>query len=452
MAVTTEQMTREVALTLLGLDQNAKHDDTAITQAFKAKALTAHPDKGGTAEKYKQITAAKDFLLKKETSALSLDETSTSIDVFKLIANCVNGAFAKPATEKSLKLLLELKYIVGLINENPVSFAVPAVIARCSDYLQKAESQEKYILNNGFTLNGNNYTVYELAWLLSRVAAGKIQLQRDLKFKTKSTKLKKLLAKLINRIAKAEKLHAAIKTFHPDQMDKELVGCKLYSLNFITIVGLILQLCWLIAFAVLTIKFFLLFQLGTSLLISLFTSSTILLATSYLAPIIIIVLIIVSIRHLFFVKLCELYQKSQASETAALTDYLKKNFLLLASALLILILLLLPVIITIAIALIVLFLPDIKYYLSCFIGYLSILIDINFNKKELVEQFTAELYKRTEIDDVARIPVQEHSRVEDLTEIKPSLVCRVWDKIFSKKSKDESGEILDEMPGVRLVL
>lgn len=53
------------ACALLKLDEKDRLDQKKVNKAFRLRALAQHPDKGGREEEFKELNAAKDYLLEK---------------------------------------------------------------------------------------------------------------------------------------------------------------------------------------------------------------------------------------------------------------------------------------------------------------------------------------------------------------------------------------------------
>ena len=61
--VRKETLTRQQALDILGITED-NPTTQEIKRAYKKKATTYHPDKGGDEKQFKQLGEARDFLLK----------------------------------------------------------------------------------------------------------------------------------------------------------------------------------------------------------------------------------------------------------------------------------------------------------------------------------------------------------------------------------------------------
>ncbi len=107
-------MNRNEALNILGLNESASDDD--IKKAYKKKAKTAHPDVGGSKEKFQKISDAYSILTKGE------DEQPTLEDFMRRsgfgFSGFGNFQQAKQQHIPSFKLTLEEAFAGGVISRN----------------------------------------------------------------------------------------------------------------------------------------------------------------------------------------------------------------------------------------------------------------------------------------------------------------------------------------------
>jgi hypothetical protein len=174
---------RQHALNKLGLHNHATQAD--IRSAYRRLSLIYHPDKpNGNEAEFKAISAASRLLLTPIDQIANSWSDRDNNYIFNLHMLCTLASdsqdpnFIPYAHSRNLPIVTKLIEYSTHILESESGY-VPTVIASFGVHHQETQ---QYILDNAYTLNANNYTIYELLWLHAKICSGEVGLKGKLTF------------------------------------------------------------------------------------------------------------------------------------------------------------------------------------------------------------------------------------------------------------------------------